>query len=163
MLDVFADIHARTGATIVFVTHDQSEALALADRIVVLDRGEVQQAGTPQAIYAEPANAMVAGFVGRGTLVDAMVDKGVATMGDKRFAVRGAGQGAAKLLVRPEAVRLADGGIAATVSRTRYTGATYETTLTLASGDVLRADLPERLDAGAMVGVAVTDAWIVPA
>lgn len=163
MLDVFADIHQRTGATVVFVTHDQSEALALADRTVVLDNGRVQQIGSPQEIYARPANAMVAGFVGRGVLLDAVVHDGMARIGGSAIAARGRGEGPVKLLVRPQAVQLADTGLAAAVRRARFTGANYETTLVLASGDAIVADLPERLDTGAVVHAAIGDAWIVPA
>ena len=153
MLDVFADTHKRTGATIVFVTHDQSEALALADTIVVLDGGQVQQIGTPEQIYAEPANAMVAGFVGRGALVSA----------SHGFAVRGSAAPEGKVLVRPHAVRLTETGLPASVLRLRYTGATYETTLLLANGDTLVADLPTRHTIGEQVHLTIDDAWSVPA
>lgn len=162
MLDIFADIHQRTGATIVFVTHDQSEALALADTIVVLDRGRVQQIGSPQEIYARPASAMVAGFVGRGTLVDAQLRDDLARIGDAIIPVRGGGNGPARLLIRPEAVHLADSGLAATVQRVRFTGANYETTLVLGSGGKIVADLPERLDPGTVAKLAISDAWVVP-
>jgi putative spermidine/putrescine transport system ATP-binding protein len=57
-------IQRQLGVTIVYVTHDQTEALALSDRIAVFERGQVQQVGTPSAIYERPANAFVAGFVG---------------------------------------------------------------------------------------------------
>ena len=163
MLDVFADIHRKTGATIVFVTHDQSEALALADRIVVLDRGQVQQVGTPQQIYAQPVNAMVANFVGRGSLVRATVENGTVMLGGRVVAARGIAARSVTLLVRPEAVRLVDAGIEVSVRRTRYAGAHYETWLTLPSGDTITADLPCRLEIGAKAQVAVDDAWIVPA
>ena len=163
MLDVFADIHQRTGATIVFVTHDQSEALALADRIVVLDHGKVQQIGSPQEIYAQPANAMVAGFVGRGTLVGAELRDGMAVIGDTVVPTRGSGKGSVKLLIRPQAVRLAEAGIAATVQRVRFTGANYETILALGSGDTIVADLSERLEPGASAMLSIADAWVVPA
>lgn len=152
MLDVFADAHERTGATIVFVTHDQSEALALADTIVVLDGGRVQQIGTPEDIYAEPANAMVAGFVGRGSLITA--SHGVP--------VRGPSVPNGKALVRPHAVRLAETGLPATAERVRYTGASYETTLRLGNGDALVADLPTRLNIGEPVHLSIDDAWSVP-
>ena len=92
MLEIFADVHAKTGATIVYVTHDQSEALALADQIVVLDAGMVQQRATPQSLYAEPANAMVAGFVGRGALVAARVENGRASVDGHTVIARGAHQ-----------------------------------------------------------------------
>jgi multiple sugar transport system ATP-binding protein len=57
-------LHQRVGITTIYVTHDQVEAMTLADQIVVLDEGKVQQIGSPQAIYAHPANSMVAGFLG---------------------------------------------------------------------------------------------------
>jgi multiple sugar transport system ATP-binding protein len=59
-----AQLHAQLGATIIYVTHDQVEAMTLADRIVVLHGGHVQQVGTPRELYNEPANAFVAGFIG---------------------------------------------------------------------------------------------------
>ncbi|WP_449394329.1 ABC transporter ATP-binding protein [Devosia riboflavina] len=153
MLDVFADTHERTGATVVFVTHDQSEALALADTIVVLDGGCVQQIGTPEEIYAEPANAMVAGFVGRGSLVAA----------SHGLPIRGLLATHGKVLVRPHAVHLAERGLPASAERVRYTGASYETTLRLENGDMLVADLPVRLANGEHVHLTVDDAWSVPA
>lgn len=57
-------LHARFGITTLYVTHDQVEAMTLGDRVVVLDRGRIQQIGPPQAIYAQPANRMVATFLG---------------------------------------------------------------------------------------------------
>lgn len=57
-------IHAKVGITTIYVTHDQVEAMTLADRIVVLDRGRIQQIGSPQEIYSRPANRMVATFLG---------------------------------------------------------------------------------------------------
>jgi multiple sugar transport system ATP-binding protein len=57
-------LHARLGITTIYVTHDQTEAMTLADRIVVLDRGRIQQIGSPQDIYTQPANRMVATFLG---------------------------------------------------------------------------------------------------
>jgi iron(III) transport system ATP-binding protein len=65
----FRAFHAATGATMVYVTHDQAEAMALADRIAVMDRGRLEQLAAPRVLYHEPATAMVAGFVGRGMVV----------------------------------------------------------------------------------------------
>ncbi|HUH03298.1 MAG TPA: ATP-binding cassette domain-containing protein, partial [Kofleriaceae bacterium] len=62
-----ARIHQRIGVTSVYVTHDQIEAMTLADRILVLDKGELQQVGTPIDIYDRPANRFVAGFFGTPT------------------------------------------------------------------------------------------------
>jgi putative spermidine/putrescine transport system ATP-binding protein len=63
----------RMGMTAVFVTHDQEEAFALSDRVAVLSRGHLQQVGTPEDLYAEPANAFVAGFLGRANFLPARV------------------------------------------------------------------------------------------
>ena len=57
-------IHKRIGATTIYVTHDQTEAMTLADRIVIIDHGDIQQVGTPQELYNEPANIFVATFIG---------------------------------------------------------------------------------------------------
>jgi multiple sugar transport system ATP-binding protein len=57
-------LHNRVGITTIYVTHDQTEAMTLADRVVVLKDGQIQQIGSPQAIYAQPVNSMVAGFLG---------------------------------------------------------------------------------------------------
>lgn len=59
-----AELHQRLGTTTIYVTHDQVEAMTLADKIVILKAGEIQQVGTPKRLYAEPANEFVAGFIG---------------------------------------------------------------------------------------------------
>ena len=63
------ELHQKTKVTVVYVTHDQSEALALADRIVVMNQGQIEQMGTPQEIYSHPATPFVAKFVGRSNLI----------------------------------------------------------------------------------------------
>jgi len=163
MLDVFAQLHRDTGATIVFVTHDQGEALALADRIVVLDHGVVQQSGRPEQLYNEPANAMVAGFVGHGALVTAHGLDGTVVLGDSPVPARGdLKQGPVTLLLRPENLALAASGIAATVGVSRYVGTGYDTTLRLANGESVSLVSRERLEPGRQVHFSVKDAWIVP-
>ena len=64
------DLHARLGMTFVCVTHDQDEALSLADRVVILQDGKVQQAGSPIELYERPGNRFVAGFLGRSNLLE---------------------------------------------------------------------------------------------
>lgn len=59
--------------TAVYVTHDQSEAMAMSDRVVVMNAGEVQQTGTPEKVYQHPSNAIVAAFIGKGTLLEGLV------------------------------------------------------------------------------------------
>lgn len=69
------DIHRMTGATILYVTHDQSEALAMADRILILKDGEVEQAGTPEEIYLRPQTPFAATFVGKYNLLRGTWDR----------------------------------------------------------------------------------------
>lgn len=64
------EIQQRLGITFIFVTHDQEEALSLSDTIIVIDKGHVQQIGTPQGIYNEPKNAFVADFIGESNIID---------------------------------------------------------------------------------------------
>ncbi|HTM77519.1 MAG TPA: ABC transporter ATP-binding protein, partial [Devosia sp.] len=160
MIEAFRAIHQRTGATIIYVTHDQAEALALADRIAVLDRGRIQQVGTPQQIYGTPANAMVAGFVGRGSIVSAEMNGQGASVAGYGFSVRGAAKsGSAKLLLRPEALSLADAGIPAVVESASYKGPVYELHLRITgTGEQLVLDSATPVPIGSAVKVAVTDA-----
>src|SRR5439155_27368370 len=58
------NLHQRLGITTIYVTHDQTEAMTLGDRVVVLDRGVVQQVDTPERLYRQPVNTFVAGFIG---------------------------------------------------------------------------------------------------
>jgi len=67
------EIHRRTGLTTVFVTHDQEEALSLSDRIVLINAGRIEQAGTPEQIYARPATAFASDFIGSANVLDAVI------------------------------------------------------------------------------------------
>jgi iron(III) transport system ATP-binding protein len=175
MVDAFRDIHRRTGATIVYVTHDQAEALALADRVAIMSQGMVLQAAAPQEVYRAPANATVAGFVGRGSIVSGfVVDQAVGTatvnVAGHRFPVRTAGSpaGAVKVLLRPEALRIAPEGMPATVLDSIYRGPVHEARLALpmplgqGQGQELLIDSTEAVTAGQRVHVSVSDAWIIP-
>src|SRR6202012_1657828 len=71
MGDEFRSIQKRLGMTTLYVTHDQAEAMALSDRVVVMDRGRIQQIGAPEGIYRHPANRTVAGFFGTPNLLPA--------------------------------------------------------------------------------------------
>ena len=69
MEDEFARFHARSGTTMIYVTHDQAEAMALADRIAVMDQGRLRQVATPSQLYREPADEVVAAFIGEGMVL----------------------------------------------------------------------------------------------
>ncbi len=68
-------IQKRLGITFIYVTHDQEEALSMSDTVVVMDKGKIQQIGTPEGIYNEPVNAFVADFIGESNIVDAVMIK----------------------------------------------------------------------------------------
>lgn len=173
MVEVFRDIHRRAGATIVYVTHDQSEALALADRVAVMAGGRVLQFADPETVYRRPADEAVARFVGRGAILAGRV----VTPGDflielelrgARIAARSSdvlNAGArVSVLLRPEHLSLSDTGLPARVVSSTYRGPVHELRLAVGdSGEELLVDSKARGAPGDLVHVAVTDAWVIPA
>ena len=114
-------IHRETGVTVLYVTHDQEEALRLSDRIAVFNRGRIEQVGTGRELYHNPATRFVAGFVGDSNFLDvaqAEVAGGRAriTFPDGTEVAEvpvhrdAAGEGAGRVMVRPQSLRLAAGG-----------------------------------------------------
>ncbi|UOE43652.1 ABC transporter ATP-binding protein [Agromyces larvae] len=160
--DEIRRIQLRLGITTVFVTHDQEEALAVSDRIAVMDRGGIEQVGTPEELYLRPASPIVAAFVGLSSLVPATISGGFAELFGTRVPVLGdAPDGSAEVFVRPENVRLAgDDGIAATVQESTFLGSFRRTLVTTADGTALRLqhDADERLEFGDRVHVALAPA-----
>jgi sn-glycerol 3-phosphate transport system ATP-binding protein len=106
------DLFTRLHATVIYVTHDQTEAMSLADRVVVLDRGEVQQIGTPTNLYRQPANRFVASFIGSPSmnLFKTTLEEGVLKLGSGRFSTCTSTNGATIVGIRPESIRVATGG-----------------------------------------------------
>ena len=146
-------LQQRLQLTVAYVTHDQSEALAVSDQIVVMNGGLIAQAGTPQQLYEEPGSEFVAGFMGEAMLFNATAAAdGSVSLGPLRLRPRHApAPGPVKVAVRPEAwLVLDDGGtattpmsasqgaapMAGTLSKCSYLGSLQELTVATELGDI---------------------------
>ncbi len=110
------DLHKRIGATSVFVTHDQAEAMTLADKIIVMNGGHIEQYGTPQDIYHRPASIFVAGFIGAPpmNLVDATIKGGELLFNETVIGRTNAADGPVTLGIRPEKIVIDDAAMPVT-------------------------------------------------
>lgn len=106
MREELREIQKRTGMTMIFVTHDQEEALSISDRIVVMRGGEVEQVSTPQELYDQPKTLFVAGFIGRINLIKGTGAGRIVAVGDVRFEQEREYDGTVIAAVRPEDVYL---------------------------------------------------------
>jgi putative spermidine/putrescine transport system ATP-binding protein len=165
-------LHRDLGITILYVTHDQEEALTLSDRIALMNRGRIVQVGTPADLYERPANPFVAGFIGEGSIIE-----GTAVRGDGGLALAPAGGGPplsgtsnnlkdgarAVILLRPEKINLRSrdrDGHPAEVVDTVYVGDVTRVTLRLAGGVTLVAKQTNRSgEVPLRAGEAVRVAW----
>jgi iron(III) transport system ATP-binding protein len=165
------NLQQRVGITSVYVTHDQAEAMTLADRIAVMNEGRIAQLGSPREIYDEPADRFVAGFVGHANFVDGTVraKDGERVVVEVLGAVRPVSAAAGRyepgdpvdVMVRPEEVRVGDGGLEATVVRASFIGNTalYQLNCVghrLLSTVAMERGVPLHAD-GARVRVSVRD------
>jgi iron(III) transport system ATP-binding protein len=164
-------LQRRLGVTSIMVTHDQEEAMSIADRIVVMSRGRIEQVGRPAEIYRNPASAFVAGFVGHSRSFDAVADGAAIrpSVGPRLAAARAGAHAAGapvRAFVRPEDVRVGDAAqhlpdrFEATVTAIGFIGATCRVTLQ-ANDLALEADLPaDRAEADLREGARVPAAVV---
>ena len=165
------EIHDRTGHTTLFVTHDQDEALELADRVAILNKGRIEQIGTPDEIYDHPATAFVAGFIGGAIKLDAEVRDGTVWAGAAQLvsAPIGTPPGLVELFVRPEDLALADPGTPAVKARVvgvRRSGPARRVDVVLAEGQpAVEVEVPTGLpvDRGEWLSVALKTVRLFPA
>ena len=167
-------LQQRLGLTVVYVTHDQSEALAVSDKIVVMRNAEIAQAGTPEELYTQPNSVFVATFMGEANHIRGRietVEEGVARVALDSLRLdlpaRGLAAGEVDVVVRPEAVRIAPdsevGALRATVSRATYMGSHTEYHFATPVGDLF-AICPDRLSRrkpGETVGLGLAPEGVV--
>jgi ABC-type Fe3+/spermidine/putrescine transport system ATPase subunit len=169
-----------TGITTIYVTHDQEEAMSMSDKVIVLNRGRLEQVGRPEDIYRDPSSAFVGDFIGESNLIAATV-AGIGPEGDLRVQLPGGAMAGARavlagsqarsgdavtLLVRAESVQLSpephgDGSwFAAVVSERSFLGATTRLYIrTEEGGQVVIADLAGAPPAWAETGAKVYVGW----
>ena len=149
------------GITFIYVTHDQEEALTMSDTIVVMNKGYIQQIGTPEKIYNEPENAFVADFIGDSNIIDGIMieDKLVSILGAK-FACVDEGFGnntPVDVVIRPEDVELVpegNGSIQGVVSHVIFKGVHYEMEV-MANGFEWLVQSTKCFQVGTKVGIQV--------
>jgi sulfate transport system ATP-binding protein len=166
-------LHDNVGVTSVFVTHDQSEALEIADRVVIVHHGRIEQNDTPEQIWRNPANAFVAEFVGAsnrivGRVAGEQIDAGFL----KHPRPAGLADGVAVvILARPAEVMLypaAEGEAAARVQRISFVGHSMKVEVDVPDHGVLIAEIPpaalreKKLEAGQAVRIELSGAQIFP-
>jgi multiple sugar transport system ATP-binding protein len=157
------ELHRRAGVPTVYVTHDQAEALSMADRVAVMIGGELLQLAAPQVIYDDPAHIEVARFVGqpRINLLPARAEHGIVAFGDIRLALEGTGPAGSDVTlgIRPEFVRLAGEGetsLSARIERMEFLGSEVILFCRLnAIGQTVLAKLAPDDAAGLVAGMAI--------
>jgi putative spermidine/putrescine transport system ATP-binding protein len=157
-------LHQETGTTFVFVTHDQSEALALSSRVAIFNHGKLLQVGAPDEVYDRPANRFVAEFLGEINMLPLKgvrnADNGATGLcEDRAVSLRGSADavgGNAILAIRPEYMSIApeaavgENGIAATAVASTYLGAATRLDLTTRQGAKVTVSVPNEVAAAAL-------------
>jgi putative spermidine/putrescine transport system ATP-binding protein len=161
------ELQKQLGLTTVMVTHDQEEALTMADRLVVMNEGTVHQVGTQRDLYERPADRFVAGFVGRTTFLAGTVANGrFRTDGGLDLAIGGAAAGKAALSLRPERLEIGPGPLAGldndlsgTVEFVSYLGAQIDIHVRLSPADRLVVQIANRGGFSPEIGQQVHVGW----
>jgi iron(III) transport system ATP-binding protein len=165
-------LQRRLGITSLYVTHDQAEALAMSDTVVVMNQGRVEQVGTPVELYRRPATRFVADFVGEANLLPATYDGARVRLGGYAFAYAqpGMAAGPVTLMARPEAIRVQkdSGGLRGRVTTALYVGAGAEYVVETEAGLVTLVEPDPRGDVlpeGSPVGLVFLEhgLYLLPA
>jgi iron(III) transport system ATP-binding protein len=173
MREEIRELQQRLALTVVYVTHDQAEAMAVSDRIIVMNKGGIAQEGAPRELYEQPRDPFVAGFMGDANRVRGTLSRRDATYGDVHVGGmtltlphRGLPDGDVDLSIRPEAITFTpqDGApLRATVRKAAYLGGLLEYTLDSSIGElfVIAIAAAPPLTVGTGIGVALAHHGVV--
>jgi len=173
MREEIRELQKRLSLTVVYVTHDQAEAMAVSDRIIVMNKAVIAQEGAPRELYEQPRDPFVAGFMGDANRVHGTLTRRDGTHGDVHLGVvtlnlphRGLPDGPVELSIRPEAIELrreGDAPLNATVRKAAYLGGLMEYSLDSDIGDlfVISTAVERPLAVGSAVGVALASHGVV--
>jgi len=173
MREEIRDLQQRLSLTVVYVTHDQAEAMAVSDRIIVMNKAVIAQEGAPRELYEQPKDPFVAGFMGDANRVSGTLARRDDTLADVRLGAvtlslphRGLADGRVDVSIRPEAIDVrsdASGPIRGTVRKASYLGGLMEYSLATDIGDlfVVSTAVERPLAAGTAVGVSLADHGVV--
>jgi putative spermidine/putrescine transport system ATP-binding protein len=154
------------GITTIYVTHDQSEAMELGDRIVVMQKGAIAQIGTPRQIYFEPKSRFVAEFIGAANIIEAPIENGHLVLPGGRQPIGGdLSLPAAVAMIRPETIRVVDAAgapLSGTVDSVSFIGDRQRMVVSGAAGKLLTVDAPNTVlaKAGEQVGLLIAPAAV---
>lgn len=166
MEETFREFHKRTGATFVYVTHDQAEAMSLATHIAVMNQGKLLQWGTPNDLYQQPENDWVASFIGQGSILELPLARKI--MGQKALTQNcfqfvsheiTTDANRHKVLVRPQHVALSDEGIPGKVIKAIYQGERYLLDIQLEDEQVVTAFHENAVDVSSIVKIQFQQGW----
>ena len=137
--DEIRRIQSDLGITTIFVTHDQEEALAVADRVAVMRDGNIEQIGTPEELYTTPASPFVANFIGLSNRVPARLEQGKVALYGESLPAMGVlpADGAVVAFIRPENILFTTAGISGTVIATSFLGSLRRTQVRLQDSSIL--------------------------
>ena len=149
------------GITTIYVTHDQSEAMELGDRVVVMHKGAIAQVGTPREIYFSPRSRFVAEFIGAANIVEAPIEGGHLMLPGGRQPIDGAmDMPAAVAMIRPETIRVTEAGssqLSGIIDSVSFIGDRQRLTVSGASNRLLTVDAPNTVQVrlGERIGLSI--------
>jgi ABC-type Fe3+/spermidine/putrescine transport system ATPase subunit len=141
-------IHRETGGTFIYVTHDQGEAFSLADRLIVMNSGRIEQMGRPHEVYRKPQTLFVARFVGDANVIEGERKDGRVTLDDGPAFESAGSNGRAVFVLRPEDIRLGEAepasvGLAGTIVEAVHLGGSGRASVALDGGRVLSVNIAD--------------------